>query len=785
MDPMAMPPLPPEEQEQEGPSLAEQLEELIEAVQPKYPSWLYKTDKKTGMRVVDPPPKPKASQFEDWVKADEARYSELLARFLDDIRLYRQMGFGRFADFNPDFDTLFVSAEPTTQINKVAAMIAGTPHNISYPWRTKQEREDAEALETWALWFIETWEKHHRDSGSSELKWDLAWSGLLYGREVVRVTCDLEDGDFPWQIDVIDPATCYPTWGRGKHGLIRMSRRYLDTLGAIIDQYDPAGRNGIVAKFAKHLNKGINELHFEREVEVNECWTRWHKYVSADGIVIQEPVAHEYGVVPFVYNLAPGEMGTISSPRRERGLTREEILLGYAAGGQKSRQFDLAEKGVSFLHSIRNAIAQREAVAGMHMTSLHQTLNPATITTNPYPTPPEPLDLGPGGNNERKPGQQTVPAVPNPKPLDTQPLMGMLNSEIAKAALPDVIFGQVDGSNVTGFASDTLMAAAKDRIQPYLSLTEKTLEDVLVLATYLFRNFGQNAEGLSDGVLVIPRRGFGNTDATSSAPPPNWAVPIMMQIMQATLQQTMPPPPPFNPMANSPGGLTNQPQGMPVGPGLGPMGAPMGGPAPMMPGMPGMPGMPPPISPDGMPSLPMTTGGRPAPADKPDVEISRDIIDRLTGRPKVRLYNIGLQNRTMMANYLSMLVREKLISRAVAMDNIPEVGNAVQEWGRIMAEDAQTNPAMLEKIYHPRMLWEQGDVDGFVTYWATVLLPQMAQSIAPAPGAAPPSGPPAAPPGGPMAPQSVQGDSNAMLGQGPGAMGAPVGRPGGGPPGMM
>jgi hypothetical protein len=164
-------------------------------------------------------------------------------------------------------------------------------------------------------------------------------------------------------------------------------------------------------------------------------------------------------------------------------------------------------------------------------------------------------------------------------------------------------------------------------------------------------------------------------------------------------------------------------------------------------------------------------------------------------RPEVTMVNIGLQSKTVLANYLKLLNDGKFISRLTAMEELPEVDRPDHEWTRIKSEDAQTHPKMLELVEFPKSLWESGDVDGFLAYLATVLMPSLMAAMGPPQGGAgggPPGAAPAGsgtmPPGaappfpgsqGPQGPVAPRGDSMAQLpGMAPGSNGAPVGRPG-------
>lgn len=217
----------------------------------------------------------------------------------------------------------------------------------------------------------------------------------------------------------------------------------------------------------------------------------------------------------------------------------------------------------------------------------------------------------------------------------------------------------------------------------------------------------------------------------------------------------------------------------------------MGGAAPAMMGaMGGMGAMQPPMNPMsekiGLPGFvdPMWTIPEDGiNEDEPVVYIDRMVIDGLSGRPIVALNNLSLNNKTVLINYLTSAVDAKLMPRSIAMAQLPENTNVVEAFKLILAEEGVTNPEMLKNIYYPRSLAENGDFEGWLTYWLTILLPQMLPILNPA-GMMPPDG--AAPAGGDKGQAPIKQPANSMvtgraaaqLGRGPGSQGQPVGRPG-------
>jgi hypothetical protein len=313
---------------------------------------------------------------------------------------------------------------------------------------------------------------------------------------------------------------------------------------------------------------------------------------------------------------------------------------------------------------------------------------------------------------------------------------------------------------VSGFANDSLIAAAKDVIHPYEKMVEDTFADVMSMKNLLFYNFGHLADGLANGELVVPRQNRSHIGASYGTPvkPPSWAMPILQKMMEFAGQAMAPQQP--QTQTQIPGGPGMEGSDIP--------GAPMAWRSPQAQSMIGMPGY---VDPRWT-----MDAEHPPLEDAPEFVISRQVIDAISTRPIVKLNSLGLQSRTVLANYLDILVRGNLISHGTAMDQIPEITDTLAEWRAILAEQAETNPDSLKMIGYPKALLESGDIEGWLTYWATILLPTMVGAMQGMGGAAQQQG---APPRGAPSPNplQIQGGSAASMGAPPGANGAPVGRP--------
>lgn len=704
MGPAPAPPAPPMPMPEPPMPEPEPLDDLA----PVYSSWLYKRDPKTGLKTLSPPKEPSAAYCQSAVASDERRHGHLIERFRHDLRTYALMDESMFEDLNPGDIELYTSAEPAFQIDKLANMIHAIPHVIQFPYKNPEEMEDAQTLENFAYHFLETADQHHRLAGNATLKWDMTFSRGVYGRIVTRILPDDSDPDFPWDVRLYDPATVFPVFGT-KRGISRVTCVYTETLDKIVQSY---GDNSAVLKelMGKHTDED-GKIQLDRVGTVREYWDVWWKWVEWDGIEVLPVTAHELGRVPFDYTIGTGQMGSANMPLGGKGdNTLREKISDMVLGGPQG-DADLAKKGMSFFHHIQPALKQEAAILSILMTSAKQSLNPPTAVESPYEGPPEPIDMQTGATNKVRPGEKIVPLLSGAKPTDVGPLITSLREQRVKGGLPDQLFGTMEGSQVSGFAVESLIAAAKDRIQPVITDVEYHIASMLETALYMYRNVGHYFVDDPEGGYHLPLRGRKNSAPQSGKGP---SKPQFQQLMQTLMGMGM---------------------GMPVDFAAG--------------------------------YETQHLDNRDVPNPQPtDMIMTRGHIMRIGTRPEVKLHSLQLQNMTAMANVASMLIDKKIWSRFHAMEEL-DVKNPQDMWKQILSEDAQTNPRMLELVAFPQALYESGNMSGFLAYMATVLIPQMMQGMmgqaAPVDGGG----------GGAMTnipqgggAQTVQGSSQPMNGQG-------------------
>jgi len=703
--PMGPPPPPP--------SPEELVMGMVDDLMPIYPKWIKFGANGTPTNIR----KPSVAQCQSAITSDEMKFQRLVQRFLDDLRFYRKENSTIFDSLDPTDIELFTSTEASIQVDKVANMIHAIETQVQWAWSTEEEEEYAQIMEDWAKFFEETINQYHRFGGNADLKWDMAFSRLVYGRIVSRVLPDTADPDFPWDYRLYDPATVFPTFGT-KRGLVRVSCVYEETLDRVLQTFDTDDRN-LDAAFRKHYAKREIDADLNHIGTLKEYWDPWYRYVEFDGVTVLPVTAHELGYVPFIYTVGTGELGNAGTPDRKKEYTAREILAGHTGFGE---QADMVHKGLSFFHHMKPVIRQEESVMSLSMTSLKQSLEPPVWIESAYEGPAQEIDFRSGASNKGRPGERVTPLLANTKSTDMGPVLTNLREQRVKGMLPDQVFGASEGSNVSGFAVESLIAAAKDRIQPVITDIELHLAEIIDMAARQYRDVGHLIVDDIGGAYPIPvqRRHYEASAAT-------------------------------NPGVQSP---------------------PLGQLAQMM-GV-SFPGSEIPAAFDiGMRDVNIPAEQEKAPS------LTRDIILAIGSRPKVRLHSIALQNMTAMVNVASMAVREKIWSRSHAMEEM-NVPNPQLMWKQILSEDAQTNPKMLELVLFPQALLQSGNIDAYMAYIATVIIPQMMQAQMAMMGG--PGGGMGAPGEGGGGPETFQGASQPMVDQGPGS---PSGPGNGGFAGMM
>lgn len=418
-------------------------------------------------------PKPRPEQIQAIASRDKMRNQALVARMAEDVALFRQHETAVPKSFSRDRETAVASAEFSTLVNKLSNMFSGATQLYSVPWDSVKEEKSAQIIED-ALYLLRKLAIRHYHGN---LQREEFFYMFLHGRYVKRILPDLHDTRYPYNESLLDPATCFPTFGGGKKGMVRMVRVYDASVADILGDYGHAVPD-LEKKLADKLGykdySSAAEWMDERG-EVIEYWDTWWRYVTFKGEEVLKVTEHGLGEVPFVVSMAIGEPESMSTPGGRYYVydPAADATIPQIIGADQ----DLAQKGVSVYHYLKNTHRIKEMLYTILYNEVEKAQNPATITyTAPHlmGTDPPPLDTKRGGNNVRQINFHRVEGVPtSPRPTDFSPLFQAVQQEMMEGSFPPGMFGADQASNQTGSGADAMMQNAKDLVTPYIQAWER------------------------------------------------------------------------------------------------------------------------------------------------------------------------------------------------------------------------------------------------------------------------------------------------------------------------
>lgn len=419
--------------------------------------------------------KPTIQEIEASVQRDQLRYQSTVTRFSRDVALFRQHDSALPKSWKMDREDIVRSAEFSTLVNKLSNMFSKGGITYKVPYDTEDQRKSSQIIED-ALYQLRKLSKRQYGTLGGNLQRDEFFYMFLYGRYVKRILPDLNDRRYPYADALLDPATCFPVFGGPKKGMIRMTRKYTQTVGDVITTYGEAVPD-LEKKLAKKLGYDTyasSSEYLNETGEVVEYWDSWWRYVTFRGEEVLPITAHELGVVPFVYIMPTGEPQSMSTPNGRYYHT--DPTHGGVYAQMVSPDADLAEKGVSIYHYLINQHRTKEKLMTILYNEVEKATDPATIT---YTAPhlggeePPPLDTKRGGNNTRQLNFQQVEGLPtSPRPTDFSPLFQTVQQEIIEGSLSPAMFGAEQGSNITGSGVDQMISQMKDLVLPYIQAWE-------------------------------------------------------------------------------------------------------------------------------------------------------------------------------------------------------------------------------------------------------------------------------------------------------------------------
>lgn len=429
------------------------------------PEWGLPPTKRRGYA-----PLPDRGYILDVARQDLNRHRALIDRMQRDLALYRQKGpYNTPPIFDPTKEVAFKAATLSNIVNKLTNMASAGDWRWVIPFQDEKSKEGSQIVENWLQYVRRCEEEYYAlGGGDASLQWDEFWYLFQYGRLVARILPDPKDQHHPFNEALLDPTTCFPTFADSKEGMIRMTRIYTAKVVDVIrvySQYDDKLQDKIISQMG-YDGDDVGRYYLQ-EGQVVEYWDPWNRAVYFRDIELMRD-SHELGYVPFVYVVARGEPRGVVTPQ---GAGYYQLDEYNNAIYHASNREDLAEKGVSVYHHIVNTHKMQEVVYTLLISEVLKAQNPAVIN---YSAPqmagqaPPPLAYYPGAANQRVLNAQKVEIVPtSPRPTDTSPVLNKISGDITEGTINPAMYGSMDGSNIAGFAVESLISAARDTVLPY------------------------------------------------------------------------------------------------------------------------------------------------------------------------------------------------------------------------------------------------------------------------------------------------------------------------------
>lgn len=425
-------------------------------------------------------PKPDLTKIVMLAEADYQAMQPLLERFYTDYRRIHLKSSARFSRDARAKDP-FVSTTGNSEVNLIVSLVGGIKP-VTQMMNTKDElKEDAQKCEDYADKVWDDAQHDYREATMGVMARDEAMSCATYGRVWWRATVNLEEPENPINVDLLDPATVFPTFD-GPRGLARVTRKYRDRLCDVIGLHDPDNARGVREKIERAALANsqryaigidgsagpVKGLEDHRSVEVIEYWDRRWYAVVVNNVLIKI-VAHNYSFVPFVGQLVPSGAPAFTVAGNDyadaRGIVRRHNEVR-----------PIADIGVSHLHYMKHTLNIIESVhtrglmeilkSSNQPVILYQTREAATGATRQ-------ADTSEGAVNPAILGEEQYQVWPTePKPHVFGPVLNQVARDLALGTMPLSSYGVNEQSNVSGHALENLEEAGRDKIAPIMMALE-------------------------------------------------------------------------------------------------------------------------------------------------------------------------------------------------------------------------------------------------------------------------------------------------------------------------
>ena len=360
-----------------------------------------------------------------------------------------------------------VSNEARTFFNTSVALISMFPPKFKLPGMVSTESEKAQKnkLERFAAGVY-----HEVDSGQMDLGKDawireLAWY-VCGGLFAVFPHIDDEGDDNPgFRWDIYDPITCYPLWANNR--LVELARVYYTNSDAALRMAEDNG--WVVPKISSNLydsdNVKIASYFFiEKDEEV------YHTVFINDEVSKDLTREEQFkGKIPVIIGSVAG------SPARSLGTSDKDWVKASFR---------------SVIEDNRGMYEQKNRLMSLMMQIVQDTAYRTIIDVTRTGTGKlKPEDMGSGAIIHRQVGEPIDTLLHAVTPIEVNNLLGLINRDIQKGAIPDSSYGSIP-FEVSGYALSQLMAAVKYKLNPYRTAMNRVISRCALQTIDLYREGG-------------------------------------------------------------------------------------------------------------------------------------------------------------------------------------------------------------------------------------------------------------------------------------------------------
>lgn len=475
---------------------------------------------------IDPPPKPTWGQVDAWANQEESNWRERRERVRRDIQIWmgRERGIFKLSQeekYREEYHSTGLTDDTNLAISVLGS--AEVIHKITPVQQGAQQ--DAQECEDTLRYLRREHARRHRLGGNGSMARDEGAHVCLAGAVVSRRTVDLYDRRCPIRVDLIDPTTCYPTFG-GPRGMIRMIRVYTCKVSDVIADYDTDGSmlDRLVEYRAENGKGGqtnanrsardevgatLTNRQLWESVDVVEYWdTGWRGVWLKDGFEVIPLIEHQYGKVPFVYCFSNlGRPRSLGDP-----MVDTVILEDGSESVVRGDDFGLVDVGLSFFGHRRDAHFQYEAAMGMLYKLLGRADRPAWFVYQDAvgraaSEERDGFDASPDAENPlAMDHEQLQPWLATPQGAVFEPLLNAMAADKATGQMPLAMYGAAASSQSTGAAHDAQVHAGQDKLAPLFDTLVDYHTQCAEHDLWVLRRFGDalidDEEGI--GGLRIP-----------------------------------------------------------------------------------------------------------------------------------------------------------------------------------------------------------------------------------------------------------------------------------------